>query len=223
MQHQIQAASATYTTAHGNAGSLTHRGKPGIEPASSWTLVRFCFHFPSVGTPFPFHEFIYGQVVGGCHVGQCRSKASSAPAIGGPARSSGLSSVLCAAGWHPSSDSLPEPALLTTVAGEKYLRVYAIPSSNLQPMAGRSRCIHTLAPSSWELGDSEVHALKHPPEVPSGTEPHLPTTVTQGCTQTGSFSSLPHSLTPWGLLVITSHMQFLHPKPCLRAPCGEPR
>ena len=27
--------SATYTTAHGNAGSLTHRVRPGMEPATS--------------------------------------------------------------------------------------------------------------------------------------------------------------------------------------------
>ena len=32
--------SETYTTAHGNAGSLTHRARPGIEPVSSWILVR---------------------------------------------------------------------------------------------------------------------------------------------------------------------------------------
>ena len=31
----------TYTTAHGNAGSLTHGAKPGIEPTSSWILVGF--------------------------------------------------------------------------------------------------------------------------------------------------------------------------------------
>ena len=31
---------ATYTTAHSNVGSLTHRARPGIEPASSWILVR---------------------------------------------------------------------------------------------------------------------------------------------------------------------------------------
>ena len=30
---------ASYTTAHGNAGSLTHRARSGIEPASSWILV----------------------------------------------------------------------------------------------------------------------------------------------------------------------------------------
>ena len=34
---QLQA----YTTAHCNAGSLTHWARPGIEPASSWILVRF--------------------------------------------------------------------------------------------------------------------------------------------------------------------------------------
>ena len=37
---QIGALSRTYTTAHGNARSLTHRVRPGIEPASSWILVR---------------------------------------------------------------------------------------------------------------------------------------------------------------------------------------
>ena len=32
---------ATGTTAHGNTGSLTHQVRPGIEPATSWFLVRF--------------------------------------------------------------------------------------------------------------------------------------------------------------------------------------
>ena len=42
-QHQlgIRAVSVTYTTAHGNAGSLTHWVKPGIKPESSWILVGF--------------------------------------------------------------------------------------------------------------------------------------------------------------------------------------
>ena len=40
-QHQIRAASVTYTTAHGNAVSLIHWARPGIKPVSSWILVRF--------------------------------------------------------------------------------------------------------------------------------------------------------------------------------------
>ena len=40
-QRQIQAAPVTYTTAHCNAGSLTHWVKPGIKPATSWFLVGF--------------------------------------------------------------------------------------------------------------------------------------------------------------------------------------
>ena len=40
-QRQIQAASATYTTAHSNAGSLAHWTGPGIKPVSLWLLVRF--------------------------------------------------------------------------------------------------------------------------------------------------------------------------------------
>ena len=37
----IWASSATYTTAHSNARSLTHWVRPGIKPASSWILVGF--------------------------------------------------------------------------------------------------------------------------------------------------------------------------------------
>ena len=37
----IQAVSATYTTAHGNIGPLTHWARPGIKPATSWLLVGF--------------------------------------------------------------------------------------------------------------------------------------------------------------------------------------
>ena len=37
----------TYTTAaRGNAGSLTHWARPGIEPASSWILVGFISTLP---------------------------------------------------------------------------------------------------------------------------------------------------------------------------------
>ena len=34
--HRIHAASVSYTTAHGSAGSLTHWARPGVEPTSSW-------------------------------------------------------------------------------------------------------------------------------------------------------------------------------------------
>ena len=50
-QCQIRAASATYTAAHGNAGSLTHCAGSGIETASSWMLVRFINHWAMEGTP----------------------------------------------------------------------------------------------------------------------------------------------------------------------------
>ena len=45
-QRQIQAASATYTTAHGTTGSLTHWARPRIEPATLWFLVRFISAVP---------------------------------------------------------------------------------------------------------------------------------------------------------------------------------
>ena len=37
---QIRSASVTYTTAHGNAGSLNSMSKARVEPTSSWILVR---------------------------------------------------------------------------------------------------------------------------------------------------------------------------------------
>ena len=47
----IRAESATYTTDHGNARSLTHWSRPGIEPAASWFLVGFINHWAMTGTP----------------------------------------------------------------------------------------------------------------------------------------------------------------------------
>ena len=40
-QRGIWAASATYTTAHSNAGSWTHLARPGIKSTTSWFLVGF--------------------------------------------------------------------------------------------------------------------------------------------------------------------------------------
>ena len=40
-QRQIRAVSATYTIAHGSAGSLTHWARPRTERRSSWLLVMF--------------------------------------------------------------------------------------------------------------------------------------------------------------------------------------
>ena len=42
--HMEVLTSATYTVAHSNAGSLTHRVRPGIELMSSWILVRCIDH-----------------------------------------------------------------------------------------------------------------------------------------------------------------------------------
>ena len=48
--NRIWAVSSTYTSVSGNAGSLTHWARPGIEPASSWILVGFLTHWATVGT-----------------------------------------------------------------------------------------------------------------------------------------------------------------------------
>ena len=54
-QQGIQATSANYTATHGNAGFLTHWAGPGIEPVSSWMLVRFISTEPR--WEFPLNTF----------------------------------------------------------------------------------------------------------------------------------------------------------------------
>ena len=49
-QRRIQATSVTYTTAHSDAGSLTYWARPGIEPVSSWMLVRLVNCWATTGT-----------------------------------------------------------------------------------------------------------------------------------------------------------------------------
>ena len=55
-QSRIRAASATHTTAHGNAGSLTHWARPGIKPLTSWFLVGFVNHWATIGTPSSYNS-----------------------------------------------------------------------------------------------------------------------------------------------------------------------
>ena len=51
----IQAAPVTYVAVCGNAGSLSYWLESGMEPASSWTLVRFLTCWATTGTSsFPF-------------------------------------------------------------------------------------------------------------------------------------------------------------------------
>ena len=50
-QRQMRATSVSYTMAHGNTRFLTHRVRPGIEPASSWIPVRFVSATPQRELP----------------------------------------------------------------------------------------------------------------------------------------------------------------------------
>ena len=58
-QHGIGATSVTHTTAHGNAGFPTHWARPGIEPTTSWFLVRFVNHWAMMGTPGFFYCYYF--------------------------------------------------------------------------------------------------------------------------------------------------------------------
>ena len=54
-QLEIRAVFVTCTTAHSNVGSPTHWGRPGIEPTSSWMLIRFVSAVPQQELPrLPF-------------------------------------------------------------------------------------------------------------------------------------------------------------------------
>ena len=58
-QHQIWGMPATYTTAYGNATSLTLWVSPRIKPESSWILIRFLNLWATVGNPQNFFLSFY--------------------------------------------------------------------------------------------------------------------------------------------------------------------
>ena len=64
---RIRAVSAAYTTAHSNAGSLTYWGRPGIEPTSSWILVRFVSDAPwwelQILIILTFHQISWWSII----------------------------------------------------------------------------------------------------------------------------------------------------------------
>ena len=63
-QRQTQAMSVTYTTAHGNTGSLTQWVKPGFEPATSWFPVGFVSTAPLQEFLFyVFNRFLLGTLL----------------------------------------------------------------------------------------------------------------------------------------------------------------
>ena len=57
-RRRIRATAAGLHHSHSNAGSLTHWGRSGIEPMSSWILVGFTNRWAMKGTPriFPLFE-----------------------------------------------------------------------------------------------------------------------------------------------------------------------
>ena len=64
-QRGTKATSVTYTTSHGNARPLTHRARPGIEPMSSWILVRFVTTEPRWELQYFFLEVFNDNHIGG--------------------------------------------------------------------------------------------------------------------------------------------------------------
>ena len=54
----IRATAATYTTVHGNTRSLAHWMRPGIEPETSWFLVRFVSTVPQCLFNFFHHRLV---------------------------------------------------------------------------------------------------------------------------------------------------------------------
>ena len=49
----------TYTTAHGNAGPLTHWERPGMETTSSWAPVGFVTCWATLGTPLSLLKVMF--------------------------------------------------------------------------------------------------------------------------------------------------------------------
>ena len=121
-QCQIQAISVTYTTAHGNARSLTPWVRPGIEPESSWILVGFITHWATMaGTAgFPFSKFISFILL------QCNDISGISAALG--CRFDPQPGIVvkklrcrsCSVGCNCSSDLIPDLGTPYARGGQKW-------------------------------------------------------------------------------------------------------
>ena len=59
-----------YTIAPSNTGSLMHWARPGIEPASSWILVRLVSHWTATRTPKSY-QFLCNLIQSHSHINKC--------------------------------------------------------------------------------------------------------------------------------------------------------
>ena len=73
-QRQMWVVSATYTTVHHNTGSLSHWVRPGMEPTSSWILVRCVHCWGTMGTSLQyFFGMKWSEKFSGLPLGQALS------------------------------------------------------------------------------------------------------------------------------------------------------
>ena len=80
-QRRIQAMCVTCTTAHSNAGSLTHWARPGIEPTPSWILVGFINHWSMTGTPLTVYLKYQYTITKEMVSLQCKDNNNSWPSL----------------------------------------------------------------------------------------------------------------------------------------------
>ena len=98
--------SATYTTAHGKAWSLTHWVRPGIGPASSWILIWFVNHWAMTATPgTTFFKVRKNRIFGQREMSDCGSSPWGRKELGGWVTYAVGSTLTCS--WSLSTASHP--------------------------------------------------------------------------------------------------------------------
>ena len=75
------ARSATHTTAHCNTRSLSHWVRPGIEPVSSWILVRFVSALPQWKLPIWIFLIFCTADIAGNNISLLRRKKAQYPVL----------------------------------------------------------------------------------------------------------------------------------------------
>ena len=135
------ARSVTYTTAHSNAGYLTHWARPGIKPTYSWILVKFVNCWAMKGTPlrgfflllFLFFLFFFRTTLAAYGGSQARGLNGATAAGLNYSHSNARSKPCCNLHWS-SQQCLTRPGIEPTSSWFLVGFVFTAPWQELPPL-----------------------------------------------------------------------------------------
>ena len=153
----------TYTTAYSNARSLTHWARPGIEPVSSWMLVRFVNWWATMGTPY--EHFKRNNEYRPLNTSVCLFKLGPF-SLFYQEESCVLWRALWEVQWFRSCSYVPNKTLLSTGKGQVYNDCFWKGDSHVVPLHFNLQHVHEYFSQStslvcWQIRPCNIFTDKH--------------------------------------------------------------